>query len=313
MCTGKTHVAAGYPWGVVVASALHHSPGAQIACGVITAGASALNDLDCKGASAARVLGPVSDALSWLVRRYADLIYGATRGDGDPEDAGTHRKATHAIPILLLVQTPLLLVMPYIVAAGARSLARLRPDLPAEAIGRWAGAGFVAAVIGFCLLMVVDRLGSRALAAAAVLALLVSGITVSVDLTDPAGMWHALTAALPGVEPALWDLSPWVVLMVLSGTVCHVVFDEITEGGTPFGAPVVTRKTKSGKKRRWVVIRLPEIIAIETGGWFERWILFRLVLVPAVVLVTPVIGPWVLDMVTPLLPGPAHGVVEALR
>lgn len=304
MCTGKTHVAAGYPWGVVLASALHLPPAVQIASGLLSAGASALNDLDCKGASAARVLGPVSGGLSWVVRRYADAIYGATRGEGDPEDAGTHRKATHAIPILLLVQTPLLLVMPYVLEVVARSAAKLRPGWPAEAIGNWAGAGFVAAVIGFCGLMVLDRLDSRLLAALAVTALAVSGISTGVDLTDPAG-------SLAGADALLWDLSPWVALFVLAGTTCHVVFDEITEGGTPLGAPVVTEKTSKGTKR-WVVIRLPEWLAIETGGWFERYLLYPACLVVCV-LATPVIGPWLLDTATPLLPDTAQGVVQALR
>lgn len=297
MCMGKTHVAAGYPPGVLLASALGFPPIAQIASGLVSSGAAALNDLDCKGASAARVLGPVSDALSWLVRRYADAIYGATRGEGDPADAGTHRKATHAIPVLLLVQTPLLLAMPYIMSAITRSLAKLRPELPAETIGHWAGAGFVAAVIGFCLLMVLDRLGSRFVASAAVLALVVSGASTGIDLTDPAGL--------------LWAMSPWVALMVLAGTVCHVVFDEITEGGTPFAAPLFTREGRGGT-RRWVVIRLPEILAIETGKKAERFVVYPLCLLAAV-LVTPVAGPWVLNVVSPLLLDAGHEAIEALR
>lgn len=293
MCMGKTHVIAGYPWGVLVASALGMPPAVQIASGLVSAGASALNDLDCKGASAARVLGPVSDLLSWLVRLYAAAIYHTTRGEGDDEDAGTHRKATHAVPIIVLVQTPLLLAMPYIVEAIARSLASLRQGADAELIGHWAGAGFVAAVIGFCLLMVLDRLGTKFLAAAAVVALVAGGL--SVDLSDPAGQ--------------LWAMSPWVVLMVLAGTVCHVVFDEITEGGTPFAAPIFKRDTRSGPKR-WVMIRLPEILAIETGKKAERWGVYPLCLIAAV-LVTPVIGPWVIANVLPVLMGMGQDAYRA--
>lgn len=89
--------------GVVLASALHLPPAAQIGMGCISAGAAALNDLDCGGASAARVLGPVSGALSWLVQGYSKLVYRWTRGEGDPENRGAHRYATHSLVLLLAV------------------------------------------------------------------------------------------------------------------------------------------------------------------------------------------------------------------
>lgn len=294
MCTGRTHVLAGYPFGVLLAAALHLPEAADIGLGIVSAGAAALNDLDCGGASAARVLGPVSGALSSVVQGYSKLIYRLTRGEGDPVDRGAHRYATHALPLLVLVQTPVLFALPWVVSAVASSAARLHPGWDAPLVGHWAGAGAVAAVLGFCLLMVMDRLGSRFLAGAALLVLAIGG--AHVDLHDPASV--------------LWTLAPWAALAVLAGTVSHVLMDEITEEGTPIGAPFLTRQTRRGTQR-WVRVRLPKWLGIKTDHWFEHLVVFPLCAIAAVV-VTPVIGPWVLAHVLPVLLSGGQHVMRAL-
>lgn len=286
---GRSHVISGWCTGVLVGSRLPIPAAAVIGFGCVGAGAAALNDLDHDDAAASRVLGPISRLLAETVQCYARWIYRRTRGQGDPEHRGAHRGATHALP-LLPIPCAALWVMPWIVAAVARSVGKLHTGWDPDLMARWAGATSVAMVIGFCLLLVADRLGSRVLIGAAGLALLLGG--AQTDIHDPAGL--------------LWSLAPWTALAVLVGTVTHVLGDLVTECGLYALAPFY--RVGEGKDRKhWVRIALPRWLAFKTGHWFENWVVFPL-LAGSAVLVTPVVGAWTWAHIVLALAG--HGPVR---
>lgn len=286
MATGRTHVLSGYVTGTLTGTALGFPASGVVAFSIVAAGAAALNDLDHDHAAASRVLGPVSRLLAETVQAYARLLYRVTRGPGDPDRRGAHRGATHALP-LLLIPCAVLLVLPHAASGVAGSVAELAGANPGP-VQRWAGPAAVAVVVGFCVLLAADRLGGRVLIAATV-----AGVVLGVG-HDPA--------------TALLSVTPWVALAVLVGTVTHVMGDAVTEQGGPWLAPLYRQDSGSDRERRWVRLALPKVLAFRTGGWFERWVVFP-ALVVAAVLVTPVLGGWLLDTAA----GPAHGAVEALR
>lgn len=271
---GRSHVVSGWCTGVLAGSALPMPPAAVIGFGCVAAGAAALNDLDHDDSSATRVLGPMSRLLAELVQAYARWIYRRTRGPGDPGHRGAHRGATHALPLLPL-PCLVIAVLPWIASGIAGAVAWLGGGNGALA-SRWAGPFAIAALIGFCLLVAADRLGSRFLVAAAALA-------------GAACSWHF---GIGDPAEALVGVAPWVALAVLGGTVTHVLGDLVTEHGLYALAPVYRVHAGTPRERRWVRVALPGWLAFKTGQWFERGVVFPLLVVTAV-LVTPGVWPLV--------------------
>lgn len=271
---GVSHVISGWCTGALTAGALGLPDAAVVGFGCVTAGASALNDLDHDQASASRVLGPLSRLLAEAVQAYARVLYRITRGPGDPVTKGAHRGATHALP-LLPIPFAVLLVLPWLASGSAWAVASVAGWDEAVA-WRWGGPVAVAAVVGFCLLLALDRLGSRLL--------------VGVGAGFAVGAW-----ALPGAElladpaAALVDLAPWVALAVLVGTVTHVLGDWVTEYGLYALAPLWREDAGTEDEKRWVRLALPKWAAFKTGKWFEKGVVFP-VLVTAGLLVAP--GAW---------------------
>ena len=251
---GRSHAVSGWVTGVLTGHAIGLPPAGIIGFGCVTAGASALNDLDHDDSSASRVLGPVSRLLAETVQLYARTIYRITRGPGDPRTRGAHRGATHSVPLL---------IPPCALLAG----------LPWVLPGLWV-AWIVGLVVGFCVLMVVDRLGSRVLAGLVILAAATGGTQLAT--TDP--VWLAAT------------FSPWVGLSLLVGTVTHVIGDEITEYGCYALAPLLRTNPGTPRERRWVRLALPKWVAFKTNGWFEHRVVLPLLVVSGVV-VAPGVWP----------------------
>ncbi|HEU0090169.1 MAG TPA: metal-dependent hydrolase [Pseudonocardiaceae bacterium] len=273
---GRSHVASGWCSGVLAGSALPLPPAAVIGFGCVGAGAAALNDLDHDDSSATRALGRLSHLLADLVQAYARWVYRRTRGPGDPRHRGAHRGATHALPLLPLPCT-VLAGLPWAASVIGAAVAALA-GWDGELVSRWAGAGVVAAVIGFCLLVAADRLGSRFLVAAGMAA----GVACS---------WQF------GIEDPVQTLvlmAPWVALAVLVGTVTHVLGDLVTEHGLCALAPLYRVNAGTSQERRWVRVALPKWLAFKTGQWFEHRVVFPL-LVVAAVLVTPGVWPLVVS------------------
>src|SRR3712207_5111032 len=160
---GRSHVVSGWCTGAWIGHLIGLPPAALVGFGCVTAGASALNDLDHDDSAASRVLGPVSRVLAELVQAYARWMYRITRGPGDPRRRGAHRGATHALP-LLPPPCAVLVVLPWVASGIGRSVESVAGWV-AELAGRWACPAAVGALIAFCVLVAVDRLGSRVLVA----------------------------------------------------------------------------------------------------------------------------------------------------
>lgn len=95
---GRSHAASGAVVGLALAPALGLGTLVEaIPFAVVVAGYSIFPDLDCGGATASRLLGPVTKVMSWLVRKFSAVVYRITRTDHSSQSAGTHRHLTHTV------------------------------------------------------------------------------------------------------------------------------------------------------------------------------------------------------------------------
>lgn len=95
---GRTHALSGWCAGLALAPAVGLTTAHQaVVFAATTAGFALLPDLDHPGARASRLLGPVSGALSWLLRRASAGLYAVTKGPRDERCSGTHRHLSHTL------------------------------------------------------------------------------------------------------------------------------------------------------------------------------------------------------------------------
>ncbi|WP_216214024.1 metal-dependent hydrolase [Amycolatopsis aidingensis] len=133
---GRTHALTGWCAGLAVAPLAGAGSLAQaVVFAATTAGFALLPDLDHPGARASKLLGPVTGALSWLLRKASGALYSVTKGPRDENGKGTHRHLSHTV----------------LFAAALGGLTALGT----ETGGGWAVAG----VVLFGLLLAEDALG----------------------------------------------------------------------------------------------------------------------------------------------------------
>ncbi|SFP51142.1 LexA-binding, inner membrane-associated putative hydrolase [Amycolatopsis arida] len=95
---GRTHALTGWCVGLALAPAIGAGTLAQaVVLAATTAGFALLPDLDHPGARASRLLGPITGALSWLLRRASGALYQVTKGPRDERRTGTHRHLSHTV------------------------------------------------------------------------------------------------------------------------------------------------------------------------------------------------------------------------
>lgn len=95
---GRTHALTGWCAGLAVAPAVGVTTLAQVLVfAATTAGFALLPDLDHPGARASKLLGPVTGALSWLLRKASAGLYQLTKGPRDERRTGTHRHLSHTV------------------------------------------------------------------------------------------------------------------------------------------------------------------------------------------------------------------------
>ena len=95
---GRTHALTGCCAGLAIAPAVGAGTVHQaVAFAATTAGFALLPDLDHPGAGASRLLGPITGALSWLLRRASAVLYALTKGPRDERGKGTHRHMSHTL------------------------------------------------------------------------------------------------------------------------------------------------------------------------------------------------------------------------
>ncbi|WP_028661648.1 metal-dependent hydrolase [Saccharomonospora saliphila] len=133
---GRTHALTGWCAGLAVAPAAGVTALSQVVVfAATTAGFALLPDLDHPGARASKLLGPVTGALSWLLRKASAGLYSVTKGPRDENGKGTHRHLSHTLLFALVLGAA--------TAAGT------------AAGGPWAVVG----VVVFGLLLAEDALG----------------------------------------------------------------------------------------------------------------------------------------------------------
>jgi membrane-bound metal-dependent hydrolase YbcI (DUF457 family) len=167
---GRTHGISGWCAGLAVAPALGLATLPSILFATTVAGFALLPDLDCGSATASRILGPITGAMSWALRGASRALYAVTKGPRDEDWSGEHRHLSHTVVFAL--------------AAGGLTA------LGTHLAGRWV----VLAVLAFGILLAHAALGGWiALAAgggAAAIAI-TSGGTV-LDSVAP-WLWIAVT------------------------------------------------------------------------------------------------------------------------
>jgi hypothetical protein len=95
---GRTHALTGWCGGLAVAPLVGVATGApQVVFAATTAGFALLPDLDHPGATATRLLGWFTRAVSWLLRKSSARLYAATKGPRDERCTGTHRHLSHTV------------------------------------------------------------------------------------------------------------------------------------------------------------------------------------------------------------------------
>uniref|UniRef100_UPI003F491F48 metal-dependent hydrolase n=1 Tax=Amycolatopsis sp. CA-096443 TaxID=3239919 RepID=UPI003F491F48 len=95
---GRTHAATGLLAGMALAPALGlAAPHQAVVFAATTAGFALLPDLDHPSASATRLFGWLTGALSWLLRRVSAAVYALTKGPRDENSKGTHRHLSHTL------------------------------------------------------------------------------------------------------------------------------------------------------------------------------------------------------------------------
>lgn len=203
---GRSHALSGWCVGLAVAPMVGLTSIAEVVpFAAATAGYALVPDLDHPGASASRLLGPVTELVSAAVRTFSGLLYNLTKGPRDEDSTGTHRHATHTL-------------------AAAIGLGVLAASLGDR--GKWA----VLAVAVTGLVLAADALGDWIIIA-------VLGATAwSVTGTALPG-----TSAADAVQAGLSEIGGWIGVAVGLGMFVHCLGDSLTRSGCPWLWPLPIR------------------------------------------------------------------------
>lgn len=248
---GRSHAASGWCTGLAVAPALGIPTWPTLVFAATVAGWALVPDLDCSGATASRVLGPLTGALSWLLRAASRHVHAWTRSPQD-HSSGEHRHLSHTV----------------LFAAG---LGLLVWSAALTGAGRWVTLG----VLAFGVLLAQAALGDwiALVAIAGGLALSLHGFTEALDATRP-WLWIAVT--LGCIVHCLGDS------LTLSG--CPFLFPLRIAGETWYELrPPILRI----RLFRWLVV-IP--LRFRTGGQFESAVVFPVLGVLGVLLIPGVWG-----------------------
>lgn len=246
---GTSHALSGVFVGLLVGQAIGLDTVVEVLpFAVTTAGYALLPDLDHPSATVSRSLGWATGRLSWGMRKFSGWLYRHTKGPRDENCAGTHRHASHTLLGAALVGGA---------AAGAT-----------VAWGTWA----VVVVLGFGLMLAVDRLGKPALIG--------FGVGAAGWLTTAATSHAELGSILIA---ALGQSSGWLGIAVALGCFTHCLGDSLTLAGCPWAFPLpIAGET-------WYELRPPRWLRFRAGGSVEKFGVFP-ALVVATILALP--GVW---------------------
>jgi membrane-bound metal-dependent hydrolase YbcI (DUF457 family) len=202
---GRSHALSGWCAGLAVAPLVGLTSVAEVVpFAAATAGYALLPDLDHPGASASRLLGPVTRLVSGAVRAFSGVLYKLTKGPRDEEGTGKHRHATHTL-------------------AAAVLLGFLAASLGDR--GKWA----VLAVAVTGLVLAADALGDWIVIA------VLAAAGWSVVGVGPA------SGAADAVQAGLTQIGGWIGAAVAVGMFVHCLGDSLTRSGCPWLWPLPIR------------------------------------------------------------------------
>jgi membrane-bound metal-dependent hydrolase YbcI (DUF457 family) len=244
---GRSHALSGWCAGLAVAPLLGLTSVAEVVpFAAATAGYALVPDLDHPGASASRLLGPVTRLVSGAVRAFSGVLYKLTKGPRDEESTGKHRHATHTLVAAIL-------------------LGMLAASLGGR--GKWAVLGV--AVTG--LVLAADALGDWIVLAV----LAAAGWSVAGTALPGTSTTDAVHAA---VQSGLSQIGGWIGVAVGLGMFVHCLGDSLTRSGCPWLWPLPIRG------ETWYELRLPRPLRFSTDSWVERLVVAPLLLVAGVLL-----------------------------
>lgn len=203
---GRSHALSGWCAGLVVAPLVGLTSWTEVVpFAAATAGYALVPDLDHPGASASRLLGPLTEAVSAVVRAFSGVLYRLTKGPRDEDTAGKHRHATHTLVAAIL-------------------LGMLAASLGDR--GKWA----VLAVAVTGLVLAADVLGDWIVLAV----LAAAGWSVF-------GPSTALPGPADAVQHGLSQIGGWIGVAVALGMFVHCLGDSLTRSGCPWLWPLPIR------------------------------------------------------------------------
>jgi len=101
---GRTHALTGWCAGLGIAPLLGHGDLAgALLVGLVTAGFALLPDFDHRHSTASRYLGPLTGAVSFLLRKSSRYVYAITKGPRDEPVTGEHRHLSHTVLFAVLL------------------------------------------------------------------------------------------------------------------------------------------------------------------------------------------------------------------
>jgi membrane-bound metal-dependent hydrolase YbcI (DUF457 family) len=204
---GRSHALSGWCAGLAVAPLVGLTSVAEVLpFAAATAGYALLPDLDHPGASASRLLGPITGIVSGAVRVFSEVLYSITKGPRDEDSTGRHRHASHT----LAAAVALGFVMSSVGAAG--------------------GWRTVLAVALFGLILAADVLGDWVLA-----------VVVGAGAWSIAGTWLPGTSAVEALRGGLDEIGSWIGVAVAVGMFVHCLGDSLTRSGCPWLWPLPIR------------------------------------------------------------------------
>lgn len=225
---GRTHALTGALAGLVVGPSLGLDTIPELGPFAATvAGFAVLPDIDHPSSTVTRSLGPVTAALSFVLRRASGKLYKHTKGPRD-EPGGTHRLLTHT----------------WVFAGLLGGLCWGSTEL-------W-GAWAVAAWLLLGVHLAVDRLGRLALLAFAAGAAAWLPATLSGE-----------RSVSDSVLEALAQSSGWLGIAVALGCAVHCVGDAVTELGCPFLWPLLRWRGENWVEIRlpsWLRFRTNQVV-----------------------------------------------------
>lgn len=204
---GRSHALSGWCAGLAVAPLIGLTSVAEVVpFAAATAGYALLPDLDHPGASASRLLGPITGIVSGVVRAFSGVLYAITKGPRDEDSTGRHRHASHTL-------------------AAAVLLGFLTSS--AGAAGGWR-AVLAVALLG--LILAADVLGDWVLA-----------VALGAGAWSLAGTWLPGTSAVEALRGGLSEIGSWIGVAVAVGMFVHCLGDSLTRSGCPWLWPLPIR------------------------------------------------------------------------